>query len=249
MKYSFKNITFAVIGLLFVGISFAAPPNINFNLEEIVQSASMTGTIQLMLVVFSISFVPILLMTTTSFLRVVIVLSMIKNAVGTQQVPPAPVIVSLAMFMTIFIMSPVWQNVYDNAIEPYNKGEITYSKMWQKGQQPIREFMLKQTRERELSLFIDFSKIGEVEKPEDIPLYVIIPAFALSELKTAFQMAFVIFVPFLVIDLIVANILLSLGMFMLSPVMVSLPFKILLFVLADGWYLISSGLLSSFGTA
>jgi len=184
----------------------------------------------------------------TSFLRVVIVMGMIRSAVGTQQVPPAPVIVSLAMFMTLFIMSPVWNEINQTAIKPYSDGEISQTIMWQKAQQPIRQFMLRQTRERELEMFIEFSGIPEVQDVKDVPTYVIIPAFAISELKTAFQMGFVIFIPFLVIDLIVANVLLSLGMFMLSPVMVSLPFKILLFVLADGWFLVSRGLLTSFGT-
>jgi flagellar biosynthetic protein FliP len=201
-----------------------------------------------MLALALVSLIPFMLMTMTAFLRVVIVLGMIRSAIGTQQVPPTMVLISLALFMTVFIMAPVWTDIDQTAIKPYSQGKITQQEMWNRAQQPLRKFMLRQTGQRELSLFVEFSRIGEVKGPDEIPLYVIIPAFAISELKTAFQMSFLIFIPFLVVDMIVSNILLSLGMFMLSPVMVSLPFKILLFVLADGWYLIVRGLLVSFGT-
>ena len=246
-----KPYLLAFIALILFQITAIAannPAPINFDLAQIAESVSFSNTVQIMLALSAISLVPFFLFTMTSFLRVVIVLGMIRNAVGTQQVPPAPVIISLALFMTVFIMSPIWNVINETAITPYSEGKISQSVMWQKAQLPLRQFMLNQTREAELEMFIEFSKIGEIDSTDDIPTYVIIPAFAISELKTAFQMGFVIFIPFLVIDLIVANILLSLGMFMLSPVMVSLPFKILLFVLADGWILISRGLLSSFGT-
>ena len=220
----------------------------NFDIAGVANSVNFSNTVQIMLALAAVSLVPFFLMTMTSFLRVVIVLGMIRSAVGTQSVPPSPVIISLAMFMTVFIMNPVWNEINKTAIEPYNAKKISQAQMWEKGQLPLRKFMLKQTRQRELELFVEFSGIGKVSDVSKIPTYVIIPAFAISELKTAFQMGFVIFIPFLVIDLIVSNILLSLGMFMLSPVMVSLPFKILLFVLADGWYLITRGLLQSFGT-
>lgn len=220
----------------------------NFDLAGVANSVDFNSTIQIMLALAAVSLVPFFLMTMTSFLRVVIVLGMIRSAVGTQQVPPSQVIVSLAMFMTIFIMNPVWTEINKTAIEPYNAKKISQEVMWERGQLPLRKFMLNQTRQRELEMFVEFSGIGQVTDVNKIPTYVLIPAFAISELKTAFQMGFVIFIPFLVIDLIVSNILLSLGMFMLSPVMVSLPFKILLFVLADGWYLITRGLLQSFGT-
>ncbi|MFC1596246.1 flagellar type III secretion system pore protein FliP [Candidatus Margulisiibacteriota bacterium] len=250
---SLKKIQSFILPLFFAlhsSVILAAAPKgqINFDIGKVIESASFSDTIQIMLALAAVSLIPFFLFTMTSFLRVVIVLGMIRNAVGTQQVPPAQVIVSLALFMTIFIMSPVWNEVYDTAVKPYSDGKLSQSVMFQEAQKPIREFMLRQTRERELEMFIEFSGIGELDNVDQVPLYVLIPAYSISELKTAFQMGFVIFIPFLVIDLIVANVLLSLGMFMLSPVMVSLPFKILLFVLADGWFLVTRGLLLSFGT-
>jgi len=174
------------------------------------------------------------------------VLGMIRMAVGTQQTPPNAVIIGLSVFMTIFIMTPVWQEINTKAIVPYNQKKISQAKAFELGAEPLRKFMFRQTREPDLRLFIQFSRIKPPTKFEEVPTYVLIPAFIISELKTAFQIGFLIFIPFIVIDLVVANILLSLGMFMLSPVMVSLPFKILLFVLSDGWNLICRGLMMSF---
>ncbi|MFC1478267.1 flagellar type III secretion system pore protein FliP [Candidatus Margulisiibacteriota bacterium] len=234
--------------LLTTAFIWAANTPLNFDLTKVTESVQLSNTVQIMLSLAAVSLVPFFLMTMTSFLRMVIVLGMIRSAVGTQQVPPAPVIVSLSLFMTIFVMSPVWNEINEKAVTPYNNNKISQAVMWQRAQQPIRQFMLNQTRERELEMFVEFSGIENTDDINKIPIYVIIPAFAVSELRTAFQMGFLIFIPFLVIDLIVANVLLSLGMFMLSPVMVSLPFKILLFVLADGWFIISRGLITSFGT-
>ncbi|MFH1361496.1 MAG: flagellar type III secretion system pore protein FliP, partial [bacterium] len=186
------------------------------------------------------------LISVTSFLRIIIVFALIRTAVGTQQVPPNMIIVGLAFFMTVFIMSPVWTEINETAVTPYNQGKLTQAKAFETGIKPLRAFMLKQIREKDLALFVQFSKIEKPKSADDIPTYVLVPSFMISELKTAFQIGFILFIPFIIIDLIVANILLSLGMFMLSPVMVSLPFKVLLFVLVDGWNLICRGLLLSF---
>jgi flagellar biosynthetic protein FliP len=209
-------------------------------------SPQFSSSIQLILSIALISLAPFIVVSMTSFLRIIIVFSFARTAIGTQQIPPNVVLLGLALFMTAFIMAPVWSDISKTAIEPYQLGRISQARAFELGAKPISKFMLKQTRERDLALFVQFSKIPPPKRLEDIPIYVVIPAFMISELKTAFQIGFLLFVPFVMIDLIVANILLSLGMFMLSPVMVSLPFKLLLFVLADGWQLITRGLLISF---
>ncbi len=216
------------------------------DVNRLIASPQFSSSVQLILSLAILSLIPFLLISITSFLRIIIVLSLARTAVGTAQVPPASVLVGLALFMTVFIMAPVWQEVNKTAVTPYNEGKISQMKAFEIGMEPVRKFMIKQTRERDLALFVDFSRIPKPSKFEDIPTYVLIPAFMISELKTAFQIGFLLFIPFIIIDLVVANILLSLGMFMLSPVMVSLPFKILLFVLADGWSLITRGLMLSF---
>ncbi|MFA5928722.1 MAG: flagellar type III secretion system pore protein FliP [Candidatus Margulisiibacteriota bacterium] len=243
-----KFLLFVLIAAIALPLIAAPAAPLNLDVTKVVNSVNFSNTINLMLALAMISLIPFFLISMTSFIRVVIVLGMIRTAVGTQQVPPTPVIISLGLFMTMFIMAPVWNEIQLTALTPYNQGKISQAVMWQKAELPIKQFMLNQTREKELAMFVEFSQLGEVSDSKDIPLYVIIPAFAISELKTAFQMGFLIYIPFMVIDMIVANILLSLGMFMLSPVMISLPFKLLLFVLADGWYLITRGLLTSFGT-
>ena len=171
---------------------------------------------------------------------------MLRQALGLNTSPPNQVIIALSMFLTIYVMSPTWTVVYDNAIKPYNEGTITQSVALENGIKPFKDFMLKYTREKDLALFIEFSKIPPVTNIQEVPMFVLIPSYLISELKTAFQIGFLIFIPFLVVDLVVSNILLSLGMFMLSPVMISLPFKILLFVLADGWNILIRGFLSGF---
>lgn len=216
------------------------------DVNAIMQSPQFSSSVQLILALALISLIPFFLISVTSFLRIIIVFALLRTAIGTQQVPPNAVMTGLALFMTVFIMSPVWQEVNQNAFIPYNQGKISQTKAFEIGMKPISRFMLKQTREKDLALFVQFSKIPAPKTPDQVPYYVLIPSFMISELKTAFQIGFLLFVPFIIIDLVVANILLSLGMFMLSPVMVSLPFKILLFVLVDGWNLITRGLLMSF---
>ncbi|MBN3033184.1 MAG: flagellar type III secretion system pore protein FliP [Candidatus Saganbacteria bacterium] len=224
----------------------AAPLTASLDLNSLLAAPQFSTNVQLMLTLALISLVPFFLMSVTAFLRIIIVFSLLRTAIGTQQVPPGSVLVGLALFMTVFVMSPVWQEVNTKALTPYNQGKISQAQAWETGLKPLSQFMLRQTREKDLALFVQFARIPAPKAPSDIPSYVLIPAFMISELKTAFQIGFLLFVPFIIIDLVVANILLSLGMFMLSPVMVSLPFKILLFVLVDGWNLLTRGLLLSF---
>jgi flagellar biosynthetic protein FliP len=216
-------------------------------LDRLFGTAEFSTSIRLIVSMALVSLIPFLLISVTSFLRVVIVLSLVRTAVGTANVPPAPVVIGLSLFLTVFIMTPVWDQINKTAVVPYNQRKITMVKAFDRGIKPLRKFMLRQTRERDLALFVKFSRIKTPKRIEEVPIYTIIPSYMISELKTAFQIGFLLFIPFVVIDLVVANILLSLGMFMLSPVMVSLPFKILLFVLVDGWNLITRGLLMSFG--
>ncbi len=225
---------------------FAQTTGMNINLDSFTEPLQFSSSISLLLAISSISIAPFFLISTTSFVRFAIVLGMIRNAIGTNQSPPNPVIISIALFMTFYVMTPTWVNIYNNAIIPYQNETITQEEALTNGIQPFRTFMLKYTRQQDLALFVEFSKIPTVSNVDKIPIYVLIPAFMISELKTAFQIGFMLFIPFIVIDLVVSNILLSLGMFMLSPVMISLPFKILLFVLVDGWNLITRGLLNGF---
>ncbi|MFC1571478.1 flagellar type III secretion system pore protein FliP [Candidatus Margulisiibacteriota bacterium] len=239
--------------LLFIfllqGVIFAqarSPLSAQINVQDIMSSPQFSNSIQLILSLSLISLVPFFLISVTSFLRIIIVFALARTAVGTQQIPPNTIIVGLALFMTVFIMSPVWKEINETAVTPYNEGKISQMTAFEIGLKPLQQFMLRQTREKDLALFVQFSRIEVPKTAEEVPIYVLIPSFMISELKTAFQIGFLLFIPFIIIDLTVANILLSLGMFMLSPVMVSLPFKILLFVLVDGWNLISRGLLMSF---
>lgn len=218
----------------------------NLNVQNILSPAQLSNSMQLLISLSLISLVPFFLIAVTSFLRIIIVFALLRTAIGTQQVPPNSAMIGLAIFMTVFIMSPVWQEINSTAIVPYNQGKISQSKLFEAGAKPLSKFMLRQTREKDLALFVQFSKIKPPKSPSEIPFYVLIPSFMISELKTGFQIGFLLFIPFVIVDLVVSNILLSLGMFMLSPVMVSLPFKILLFVLVDGWNLITRGLLMSF---
>ena len=237
---------FAILVLIPTFIAAQVPEALNIDVESFLKPGNFTKTINLLLGLSSIGLIPFFLISTTSFLRVVIVLSMVRTAIGTQQSPPNSVIVSLALFVTIFVMTPTFNEAYQTAVKPYKEGSINQFKAIELGIKPFREFMLKFIREKDLALFLEFSKLKNVTNYDSIPIFVLIPSFIISELKTAFQIGFLLFIPFIVIDLIISNILLSLGMFMLSPAMISLPFKILLFVLTDGWNLIIQGLLLSF---
>jgi len=208
------------------------------------QDVSLTLQIVFLLTVLSLA--PAILMLTTSFTRIIIVLSFLRQAIGTPTIPPNQVILGLALFLTFFNMNPVFTKVNDEALQPYLKGQIKQEEALNKALAPMRDFMFRQTRQKDLALFVYLSKSPRPATPEDVPTLVLIPAFVISELKTAFQMGFLIYIPFLIIDMVVASTLMSMGMLMLPPVTISLPFKILLFVLIDGWHLIVRSLMLSF---
>ena len=208
--------------------------------------SNVSTSIKMMFLLTVLSIAPAILILMTSFARIIIVLSFVRTALATQQMPPNQVIVGLALFLTFFIMAPTFQQVNEQALTPLFEEEITLEEAYEQASIPFKEFMSKHTRQKDLELFLRYNEAERPESLEDIPLTMLVPAFALSEIKTAFQMGFMIFIPFLVIDMIVASVLMSMGMMMLPPVMISLPFKILLFVLVDGWYLIIKSLLQSF---
>ncbi|WP_081192191.1 flagellar type III secretion system pore protein FliP [Halomonas sp. 18071143] len=202
--------------------------------------------LQTLLLLSSMAFLPAMLLMMTGFTRIVIVLSLLRTAMGTQSAPPNQVLLGLALFLTFFVMSPVFSQVYELAWVPLSENQINFDEFLVIGSQPFREFMLAQTREPDLALFARLADVGPMQGPEDVPMRVLMPAFVTSELKTAFQIGFTIFIPFLIIDLVVASVLMSLGMMMVPPATISLPFKLMLFVLVDGWQLIIGSLAQSF---
>ncbi|MGL4523788.1 MAG: flagellar type III secretion system pore protein FliP [Bacilli bacterium] len=207
---------------------------------------TLSTSLKLLILLTVLSIAPAILILMTCFTRIIVVLSFVRTSLATQQVPPNQVLIGIAMFMTFFIMTPVLQDVNKNALQPLLNDKITLEEAYEEATVPIKNFMSKHTRQKDLGLFLEYSGQKMPEKVEDIPLTALVPAYAISELKTAFQIGFMIFIPFLVIDMIVASVLMSMGMMMLPPVMISLPFKILLFVLVDGWYLIVKSMLLSF---
>lgn len=246
--------TWAVVVALALSVVAAAPAlgaspvTVTVDLGEEGGREQVSTGLQLVALLTVLSIAPALLMLLTSFTRIVIVLSFLRRSLGTGSQPSNQILVGLALFLTFFIMAPVWQKVHAEGVRPYMAEEIELQEALEKGLKPIRDFMWSQTREKDLALFVHVSAMERPEKIDDVPTHVLIPAFVLSELRTAFTMGFVLFLPFLVIDMVVASVLLSMGMMMLPPVMVSLPFKILLFILVDGWYLLVSSLVASFGT-
>jgi flagellar biosynthetic protein FliP len=204
--------------------------------------------IQLIAMMTIISLAPSILIMMTSFMRIVIVLSFLRSALGLQQTPPNAVLVSLALFLTAFIMAPAFEQAYNDGVQPLLEEEIDEKQALERIGAPFHEFMMAHVREKDLELFVSMSKDVEIEKPEDTPFRILIPAFMISELKRAFEIGFLIFIPFVVIDMLIASILMAMGMMMLPPVMISLPFKLIFFVLVDGWYMISGSLIKSFGT-
>ena len=224
-------------------------PNLNISVGgEETSSKNYVDNIKLLIVLTILTLLPSIIIMMTSFTRIIVVFSFLKNALGAQQSIPNQILTGLALFLTIFIMQPVYSEINENAFKPFMEDSITQDEAMELGSKPIREFMLKQTRQKDLELFIETAKLNKEEiTKENIPLTVVIPAFAISELKTAFQIGFLIFLPFLIIDMVVASVLMSMGMFMLPPSMVALPFKLLLFVMVDGWYLMVKSLIMSFG--
>ncbi len=221
-------------------------PEINLQIGTTEEPGQLVGMLQLLLLLAVLSLAPAFVILMTSFTRIVVVLSFVRNALATQQIPPNQVLIGLALFLTFFVMSPVLTTINQQALSPYLAEELTFEEAVERGGHPLREFMLNNTREKDLALFIEVARLESPAARQEVPFRALVPAFVLSELKTAFQMGFILFVPFLIIDMVVASVLMSMGMFMLPPVIVSLPFKILLFVLVDGWHLIVQSLLESY---
>lgn len=239
--------------VILVGAACAQPeppaipvPSLEFGIKAAQSPQDVALTLQILALLTVLSLAPAIVLMLTSFTRILVVLSFVRSAIGVQQMPSNQILVTLALFLTFFTMAPVWQEVYDEALDPYLRGEILAPEALNGAIKPVRAFMLKETREGELSLMVSLADLPRPQTPDDLPTRVLIPAFMLSELKIAFQMGVVIFIPFIVVDMIVASVLMSMGMIMLPPMLVSLPFKILLFVMADGWDLVVSSLVSSF---
>ncbi|MEF3304828.1 flagellar type III secretion system pore protein FliP [Paenibacillus sp. GYB003] len=247
-RHAAALVALLAVWLSYPGQAFAADPipGIDINIGSGEGAAGATNTVTLILLITVLSLAPAILVLMTSFTRIVIVLGFVRTALGTQQMPPNQVLIGLALFLTLFVMSPTIAQMNETAIQPYLRGEITQSDALTKAALPLKKFMAAQTREKDLMLFLNYAKAEKPKGIEDTPLTALIPAFAISELKSAFQMGFMIFIPFLVIDMVVSSTLMAMGMMMLPPVMISLPFKILLFVLVDGWYLVVKSLLVSF---
>jgi flagellar biosynthesis protein FliP len=221
-------------------------PGLTFSLEQDGQPAEVSSGVQLLVLVTVLSLAPSIIILMTSFTRIVIVLSLLRNAIGTPTVPPSQVVIGLSLLLTFFIMSPVINEINTNAIQPYANEQIDQATALDRAAKPIRSFMFEQTREKDIELFLSFNGSEQPQTLDDIPTLVLLPAFVISELKTAFLMGFLIYIPFLVIDMVISSILLAMGMMMMPPSLISLPFKLLLFVMVDGWYLITRSLLLSF---
>lgn len=222
------------------------PFKLSVGVEESSSPKDVSKTLQLVLFFTVLSFVPALMLTMSSFTRILIVLSFTRRALSLQQLPPNQLLIGLSLFLTFFVMSPTLKDINDNALQPYLAEELTQKEAFDSAIGSLRQFMFKQVRERDLALFVKMARIERPKTHDDVPTHVLIPAFVISELKTAFQMGFVIFLPFLVIDMVISSILTAMGMFMLPPIIISVPFKILLFVLVDGWHLLVRSLVLSF---
>lgn len=255
---------FAVVGRLFLlAVAFAAVlclfardtvnaapfpvPSINLGVGESENPADVAVVLEIVALLTILSLAPAILILMTSFTRLIVVFHFLRQAIGTQQSPPNQVLIGLALFISFFIMTPVWNTIYTEALQPYMDEQLSPREAFDRAQAPIRKFMLQNTREKDLALFVKTSGMDRPRTQADVSLVVLIPAFVISELKTAFIVGFVLYVPFLIIDMVVASVLLSMGMMMLPPVMISLPFKLMLFVLVDGWHLVVGSMINSFG--
>ncbi|MCX6139019.1 MAG: flagellar type III secretion system pore protein FliP [Ignavibacteriales bacterium] len=221
-------------------------PKISLEVGKSSKPEDVSVTMQILFLMTILSLAPALLILTTCFTRIIVVFHFLKQAMGTPQMPPSQVLVGLAMFLTFFIMAPVWNKINTVAIQPYLNEKLPMAAAYEKGVEPLREFMFKQTREEDLALFVKMAQLNKPQNRAEVPTYVVIPAFAISELRAGFQIGFIIYIPFLIIDAVIASILMSMGMMMLPPQMLSVPFKILLFILVDGWHLIVGSLLMSY---
>jgi len=250
MRGKWRILTPCLVFSLTAGAAWAAPlalPTISVGVGKVSQPGDVSAILQIFFLMTILSLAPGLLIMTTSFTRTVVVLSFLRNAIGAQQAPSNQIIIGLSMFLTFFIMTPVWQQIDSQALKPYKAGTITQEAAFKLAVAPVRKFMFSQTREKDIALFVSLSKAPRPRNADDVPTMTLIPAFMVSELRTAFQIGFLIYIPFLIVDMVVASVLMSMGMMMLPPVMISLPFKILLFVLVDGWGLMIGSLVKSFG--
>ena len=230
----------------FVELNAQFVPRITIGVDEATSPADVSNTLQILFLLTILAIAPSILILMTSFTRISIVLSFVRKAIGTGSEPSNQILVSLALFLTFFIMAPIFRSINDNALQPYLQGVYTHEEFFEEGIKPLRDFMLNQTRERDLALMLNSSRLPRPNNADDIPLAVIVSAFAISEIRIAFEMGFLIYLPFLMIDMITASILMSMGMMMLPPAMISAPLKILLFILVDGWYLVVQSLVRSF---
>ena len=249
----FQRLLIAALLLIMVCPSYSTAqtpggsvPLLSIDMNQNPQPGKVSVVMQIFLLLTVLSLAPSILIMVTSFTRIAIVLSLLRQAIGSNQLPPNQIIVGLSLFLTFFIMTPVWQTVNQEAIKPYLANQLSGQEALQKTIQPLRKFMMHQTREKDLAMLVDVAKLPRPKNLDDVPTQVLIPAFIISELKTAFQIGFMLYVPFLIIDMVVASVLLSMGMMMLPPVMVSLPFKLMIFVLTDGWFMIVGSLVKSF---
>ncbi|OFZ78306.1 MAG: flagellar biosynthetic protein FliP [Bdellovibrionales bacterium RIFOXYD1_FULL_53_11] len=229
------------------GTSGITLPSLSLSFANSQKPADVVSVLRIIMMLTVLSLAPAILIMMTSFTRIVVVLSFLRQALGTQQMPPNQLIVGLSLFLSLFIMAPTWKNIAKNSIEPYMAEKIDQKTAYENAENPLRDFMFAQTREKDLELFLSLSHEAKPKTRADVPTYVLIPSFIISELKTAFQIGFMLYLPFLVLDMVVASVLMAMGMMMLPPVMISLPFKLLLFVLVDGWELVVGSLVKSFG--
>ena len=253
-----KNKSHKILFLLAVvlGITLAGPvangwaipfPTIQLGIDDVNEPSKISSALQILVLLTVLALAPSILIMTTAFSRIIIVLSFLRQAMGTQQTPPTQVLIGLGLFLTLFVMSPIWSEINVRALQPYLAEEMSQVDALKQAEIPLKKFMVKQTREKDLSLFVNLVDGERPQGTEDVSMSTLIPAFIISELKTAFQIGFMIYIPFLILDMVVASILLSMGMMMLPPVLISLPFKLMLFVMVDGWYLTVGSLMKSFG--
>lgn len=233
------------MGIVEAASESAVPLKLTMSIDNIGKPKEIASTLKIVLFLTALSLLPGLLLTMTAFTRIIIVLSFVRKALSFQTLPPNQILIGISLFLTVFVMAPVWKQVNTDALQPYIKEEISQNEALLRGLVPFQKFMLKQTREKDIALFVNIAKIERPKSAKDVPMHILIPAFITSELKTSFQMGFLLFLPFLVIDMVVACVLTAMGMVMLPPAMISMPFKLILFVLVDGWQLIIQSLISS----
>jgi len=251
-----RSLILAAAVLLTAGLLLAPPalaqepelklPGIDLDLGRVTQPDQISNLLQIIFLLTILSLAPSIMVVMTSFTRLVVVFSFLRQALGTQQMPPNQVMISLALFLTFYIMSPVIGEIHENALKPYLEEQISGQEAFTRAQKPLREFMFRQTREKDLAILVKVSGSTRPLNKEEVSTWTLIPAFVISELKTAFQIGFILYVPFLIIDMVVASVLLSMGMMMLPPILISMPFKLMVFVLVDGWYLVVGSLMQSF---